>query len=348
MPQEFSPEELGIKPVREFTPEELGIGVAPTERTYGQAAVDLGGNVIKATGNLVGLPSQIGELVGLEDYTPFKDTSKNIIDFGESLRSDAIKQKKANVDALIQAAADKGVLEQAIVAFKETGKDPALLGDFLAEMLPNLIPGTLVGKGLQIAGAGAKTVLGGVLGTNAVMQGADVGSQTYDDAYKYLLNQGVPEEQAKQKAREVAGPVALGSGALSVGSQFLPGARGLEKALLGVKGSTGRITGAIGTGLGEAVSEGVEETGGKFLSNLGLQQVNPEQSLTEGLGQTLGLSTLGGLAFGAPAGALRGRASESLESEKDLTGVLSDLRTSFGTSDMVAPQDLLKKVMSYG
>jgi hypothetical protein len=348
MPQEFSPEELGIKPVREFTPEELGIGVAPTERTYGQAAVDTLGTLAKGFGNVVALPSQVGKLVGLEDYSIGKDTSKNIQDFGESLISDPIKQRKANVDALVQAAADKGVLEQAMVAFKETGKDPALLGDFLLETIPSLLLGGGVGKGLQLLGAGAKTVLGGVLGTNAVMQGADVGSQTYDEAYKYLLNQGVPEEQAKQKAREVAGPVALGSGALSVGSQFLPGARGLEKALLGVKGSTGRITGAIGTGLGESLGEGVEETGGKFLSNLGLQQINPEQSLTEGLGQTLGLSTLGGLAFGAPAGALRGRASENLESEKDLTGVLGDLRTSFGTTDMVAPQDLLKKVMSYG
>lgn len=286
----------------------------PKERTYGEATQDIGASLISGFGGLAALPSQLGRLAGMEGDLPLEETSKSIKKYGESLKSGTLKEKEKARDALIQEAEAKGVLQQAWVAFKETGKDPALFTSFLAEMLPNLIPGTAVGKGLKLAGAGTKAMLAGNIGTNAVMQGADVSSGAYEEALKYLLDKNVPIEEAKKQALDIARQVAVGAGGISAAAQFIPGARGIEKSLLGIKGTKGRLASATGTGFGESVGEVIEEGGGNVLSNLALQQINPEQSLTEGLGQTIGMAALGGAGIGVPAGALRGR--ERVETPK--------------------------------
>ena len=68
-----------------------------------------------------------------------------------------------------------------------------------------------------------------------------------------------------------------------------------------------RLGTSIGAIAGEIPSEITEETGGKFTQNLAMREVKPEQSLTEGLGETAAMATLGAAGMGGAAG-LAGKA----------------------------------------
>ena len=66
----------------------------------------------------------------------------------------------------------------------------------------------------------------------------------------------------------------------------------------------------IATGAKEIPGEVLEETGGRFSQNVALRDVKPEQSLTEGLGETAAMSALGGAGMGGTTGVLGRRAAE--------------------------------------
>lgn len=72
--------------------------------------------------------------------------------------------------------------------------------------------------------------------------------------------------------------------------------------------------------VGEAVSEGLEEGGGKFASNVGVQEVFPETSLTKGVGAATGMGALGGALFGGIAGAVNSRTVEEAKAKAEETG----------------------------
>ena len=67
----------------------------------------------------------------------------------------------------------------------------------------------------------------------------------------------------------------------------------------------GRIRSGISTAAGETLGEIPEEVGGRFVQNLAMQQVKPEQSLTEGLGEAAAMATIGGVGLGGAAGLAR-------------------------------------------
>jgi len=54
---------------------------------------------------------------------------------------------------------------------------------------------------------------------------------------------------------------------------------------------------------GETLGENIEEVGGQFASNIGKQEVFPETSLTEGLGEAGAFATIGGATLGGGSGA---------------------------------------------
>ena len=343
MAREFSPEELGITPVREFSPQELGVSPfdKPKERTFGEATTDIGAGLTSGLGSLVQLPSQVyGLATGDFSDTGLMALGKGIQKTGEGWKSEALKQKEQNRSAKIAEAEKEGLISEFTTAFGETIKDPALLTSFLAEQAPQMIGPGLIGKGVkgavlareiakgvaekEAASKAAKFGLSSAVGTNALVQGADIGAGTYEETYNEMIRRGISPQIAKDEALSLARMSGASGAVISLLSQRLPGAKTLEKSLVGIPGTSGRLVGAGKGFLGEAVSEGVEEGGGKFGQNVALSQVAPETDLLKGVGTAAGLAAIGGGAFGTAGGALQtpeGKAKETIQTEETKTEI---------------------------
>jgi hypothetical protein len=283
----------------------------PEERTWGEAAKDVGAGLVQGAGALVQLPSQLYGLAtgDLEDTGVLK-AGRQLSEFGESMKSKALKEKEAARSEMIARAEQEGGQFAAFgKAFSETIKDPALLTSFLAEQAPQLLVpfgAARIGKAAVLArGAGALEAgaagTAAAIGAGAVQQGADVGAQAYENIYNELVNKGATPQEAKDGAINLARATGASASMISLIAQKLPGARTLEETFAGVPGKAGRAIGAVKGAAGETASEIVEETGGKFTENLALREVKPEQLLTEGLGETAGMAAVGGVGMGGVA-----------------------------------------------
>lgn len=292
-----------------------------TERTFGEAAKDIGAGVVGGIGSLVQLPGQLyGLATGDFSKTGALGAGEEISQFAEEMKSAGLKAREAERARKIAESAKEGQLQAFGTALGETVKDPALLLTFLAEQAPQLLVpfGAARGVGAAAKGLGAaeaaasKAAVSGAVGAGAVQQGADIGAGAYEDIYKELINKGASPKEAAEGALTLARQAGAAAGTISLLAQRLPGARQLEEALAGVPGKgapgmLGRLKTAGGTALGETVSEIPEEVGGKLAANLAMQQVKPEQSLTEGLGETAAMAALGAAGMGGAAGLARGR-----------------------------------------
>lgn len=315
-----------------------------TERTWGEAAGDLGASAVSGLGSVVQLPGQLyGLATGNFSDTGMLGLGKDIKDWAKEHESEGLKAREAQRDIKVAEAEKKGQLSAFGTSIKETVKDPALLGSFIAEQLPQIIPALLTGGGttaLTAAGLTAKEAAALVasgtakeaaqiaakkagqeaavklgtkaaIGTGAVQQGADVGAQAYEDIYKKLISQGASPEQAAGEALNLARAAGASGAIISLLAQRLPGAQTLERALAGGKGTKGALAGFTHGVLGEGVSEMAEETGGQFSQNLAMRDVDPTQSLTQGLGATAGQAFIGGAGMGGGAGAISGYRGEA-------------------------------------
>ncbi len=254
--------------------------------------------------------------------------------YGEEMKSDPLKAMEEARAKKIQEAEKTGQLSAFGTAFAETVKSPTLLASFLLEQVPQLIPALISGGGtaaLTAAGLSAKEAaalvssgmakeaaeiaakkavaakagaagVAAAKGTGAIQQGADIGAGAYENTYKEMIDRGVPEAEAAQKALNLARASGASGAIISLLAQKLPGASTLEETFAGVPGKSGQLMGGARGALGEAASEVVEETGGKFSQNLAMREVNPEQSLTEGLGQAAGMAAVGGVGMGGVSG----------------------------------------------
>jgi len=321
-------------PVAQETPTATPI----PQRTYGEAAKDIGGKFVSGIGSLVQLPGQLyGLATGDFSKTGLLGAGEDIKKYGEEMLSPALKAKEEARAQKVQEAEKTGQIAAGATAFGETIKDPALLVGFLVEQIPQIIPALLTGGGtaaLTAAGITAREaatlVASGAakeaaqvaakqiaakkagelgvkvaVGTGAVQQGADIGAGAYEDIYKEAIKGGMSEPEAAQKALGLARAAGASGALISLLAQRLPGARTLEESFAGVPGKTGRILGAGKGALGESVGEMVEEGGGKFSQNLAMREVNPEQDLFAGVGQAAGMAAIGGGGMGAIAGAAR-------------------------------------------
>ena len=236
--------------------------------------------------------------------------------FGEEAKSPTLIAKEQLRAREIEKA--EGPIQEGVAALKTTVTDPALLTSFFAEQIPNLI-GTygfgILGKGgakllmkEATEQAMAKVGVGSAVAGGAVMQGTDVGYDTYQTIYKQLREQGVPDEEAQGIALSKGRVAAIEAAGLSLASARLPGGTAIERALVG-KGMPG-TAGFLKSTVGEIGSEAIEEGGGAFAKQVGIQEVFPETDLLKGVGAATALGGLGGALFGGPAGvvnALRAR-----------------------------------------
>ena len=308
--------------------------ITQQKRTWGEALTDVGGGLISGVGSLMQLPGQVGQLAGIteaeEKPTGLQGIGKTVEEFGQGLKSPVLKAKEQIRSQKIAEAEGEGgaldVAKQAGIAFYETIKDPALITSFFAEQVPNLI-GTMGGGLLARGGvkllmkeateaAVGKAGVAGAVGTGTIMQGADVGSDTYEQVFKRLKAEGTDPEEANRIALEQGRQAALQAAGISLGTAFLPGGRSIERALAG-KGAPG--VGGFARGfIGETGSEALEEGGGQFVSNVAQQEIFPDVSLTRGIGEAAGMGALGGGLFGGVAGAVNARRDNQLEEQQQL------------------------------
>jgi hypothetical protein len=340
-PDDMSPQDIQKAIETEILPKFPEIA-AKGKRSVGDIATDIGGGFISGLGGLAQLPGQIGQLTGLtereETPTGLQGIGKSIEEYGQGLKSPVLKAKEQLRSQKISAAEGEGtigdVAKQAGVAFLETVKDPALLTSFFAEQVPNLFGsmggGLLARGGVKLLmkeateAAVGKAGVAGAVGTGTVMQGADVGSDTYEAVYKRLVKEGTDVEEANRIALAQGRQAALQAAGISLGTAALPGGRSIERALAG-KGAPG-VGGFTRGFLGEAGSEALEEGGGQFVSNVAQQEIFPDVRLTQGVGQAAGMGALGGGLFGGVAGGINARnesqrqaAIEEIERQRQLT-----------------------------
>ena len=290
------------------------------ERTWGEAGIDTGAGLLSGVGSLLQVPGQLGSLAGLtapeEKPTGLQGVGKGLEDYAQSLKSTALKGKEAARAKKISE--QEGFLNEFGTAFKETITDPALLGSFVAETIPNFIGsfgGGLAARGVtkvllsdaiksslgaeRVSNIVGKAGLTGSVGTGAVMQGVDIGSDTYEELYKRLIKDGKSESEAQTIALTQGRKAAIEAFGISVAASLLPGGSAVERALAG-KGM--EKTGGFAKGLiGEAVSEGIEEGGGKYRSNVAQNEIYPDVDTMKGVGAATGLGVLGGGIFGGLA-----------------------------------------------
>ena len=303
-----------------------------TERTYGEAAKDIGAGVVSGIGSLVQLPGQLyGLATGDFSKTGALGAGEGISKYAEEMKSAGLKAREAERSRKVAESAKEGQFQAFGTALSETVKDPALLLSFIAEQAPQLLVpfGAARGVGMAARGLGAgeaavgKAAVSGAVGAGGVQQGADVGAGAYENIYKELKSKGASDTEAAQGALTLARQAGAAAGTISLLAQRLPGARQLEEVLAGAPGKAsaitnisnkgkftniipdGRIKSGISTAAGETLGEIPEEVGGKFVSNLAMQQVKPEQSLTEGLGEAAAMATIGGVGLGGAAGLAR-------------------------------------------
>ena len=326
-PDTMAPEEIQTAIERDILPQFPEI-LAKQNRTVGEIATDIVAPIGKGIGSLLQIPGQVAGLVtGRPDETTgLQGVGKRLEAFAEEAKSPALRAREALRNQKIAQA--EGFFDEMGTAIGQTIKDPTLLGSFILEQVPNLI-GTM-GGGLLTKGAVkalmvntteeamkpalAKAGVSGAVGTGAIMQGADIGTNTFENVYNELISQGVDQDTAMKEALASGRTAAIQAGALTIGTSFGAGAtieRALTKGMAGVP-KTGIIRGT----LGETLSEAVEEGGGQLASNIQLQQVAPETDLLKGVGAAAGLGAVGGALFGLPASFLNKANAIELERAK--------------------------------
>jgi len=327
IPDSLTPEQAKAKIIKEMPQ----YGAA--DRTWGEAATDIGAAGLKGIGSLAQLPGQLyGLTTGDFSKTGMYGAGKDLEDYGQSLKSQGLQTREARAQQATQEAEKQGQFEAFKTSLGQTISDPALLSTFLAEQVPQLLPALVTGGGSaaltssnvlakaaarKISEEAAKKVAqreairvgtSAAIGTGAVQQGADVGTDTYDNVVKHLVETGATPEQASKAAINLARAAGVTGAALSViANRYLPGGQALERVLAGGTTGKGIIGGAVTGAVKELPSELLEETGGQLAKNIALRQVNPQQSLTEGLGATAAQAGLGAVGLGGITGAVGGR-----------------------------------------
>jgi len=306
--------------------------IGEAKRTWGEATTD---TLKSAAAGVNSVVQMGGDLYGLATGNTDNAASKlgkEGSEYWKNSQSDAIKQQRADQQAFIDAG--KGEGDKFWRTITSTATNPALLSDFIAEQAPQFVVGGVAGRGVGLGakalGAGAKTAgraaTAGAIGAESAMQGAQVGGQTYeqlmqlDDGvwaqnkdFQNLVGQGMSPDEAKHNiALSISRKAGAVGGALTVGTQFLPGGQAVERVLAGAtrEGTEGGIKGALKSGakafLGEGIGEGIEEGGGQVAQNYGVQQVDPNQSLMQGVGQSTAQGALLGGLMGGTTGAIEG------------------------------------------
>jgi hypothetical protein len=327
-PDSMSREQINSAIEKEILPQFPSVQAEVPRGILG-GAKDIGASFVSGLGRTLQIPGQFAELTGFQrtgqlpdaEKTGLQSIGQQVETFGQEAKSPTLLAKEQLRAQELEKA--DGFFDEAGTIIRTTATDPALLSSFFAEQLPNFIASFgigALGKGgakllmkeateASLAKAGVSSAIGG----NAVMQGTDIGYDTYKSVYDELRKQGVPEEEAQGIALSKGRVSALEAAGIAVAATRLPGGASIERAMLG-KGLPG-TSGFLKSTLGETFSEALEEGGGAFTKQIALSEVNPETELLKGVGAATALGGLGGAMMGAPAGvvnAMRARAEAAV------------------------------------
>jgi hypothetical protein len=320
----MSPEQINSAIQQDILPQYPEIG-AKQSRTMGEIGKDVLAGVGSGLGSLAQFPGQVyGLATGDMDQSGLQQLGRNLQQYSEEAKSAPIKAKETLRSQKISQA--EGFFNQAGVAIAETLKDPALLSSFVFEQAPQLI-GTAGGgyatkQSVKLLMRNAteevlaKSGTRGAIATSAIMQGADIGTDTYERIFNERMMQGYPEALAREEALAGGRKAAVEAAALTGLTSIGPGGT-IERAL--TRGAAGAPkTGIIKGTLGEILGESVEEGGGKLASNIEFQKVKPEADLMEGVGAAAGMGALGGGLFGLPSSFVNKANAVELERAKKM------------------------------
>ncbi len=297
------------------------------ERTWGEAGTDVAAGFGVGVGNLVGGAGSLWGLItgDMANGQALRDIGQRTSDYWKDQQSDELQAHKAQRDAAVKAA--DGEWEKLGTVLWETIKRPTTLGaDFFAEQLPMFVPGMGAGRlaGAAARGLGASTKVAQGVGTGAAVgvgTGQDMGDiagETYDRLmelddrlwksnrdYRAMVEQGADPGEAKQAIAQGLTEAAAASGGLvSLATNVLPGARTIERALTGGKGTGGAVSRFTRGFFGEGLSETAVEGSGQLAGNLATRVIDPNQRATEGLGEAAGMGALSAF-IGGPAGLIK-------------------------------------------
>lgn len=157
------------------------------------------------------------------------------------------------------------------------------------------------------------------IGTGATLQGADVGGDAYTELLKLpeslweknVEYQALRSELGDQKAKEqialdLSKQAAGEGGVASVLTNLLPFARTFERVTAGAPAKlTGNVVSRAAKGAaGESIQEASEEGLGRVSVNRAVGDVDPNRSLTDGVGEAAGMGAAGGVVMGGTFGAM--------------------------------------------
>jgi hypothetical protein len=334
--------------------EKFGIGGLDEQgnapNVFGEVAANAVPSVISGLGGLAQFPGKLADLVtgtapdaepgllrkGIGAFLPFASTGarsagESLEEFGKELKTPTLRRKEKERSAAVEAA--DGEFNKFKAAGLETLTDPSLLSSFLFEQAPNALGsagvGLLTKAGLKLALKNSSQAAlnaagtGASIATQVAQQGTDVGYDTYKYIYDELVKGGMGKDEANSIAIDKGRVAALEGGAISYALSRIPGAREFEKMLFrnaakaGVSPSTflqGLRRGVVGGG----ASEMGEEGGGKFASNVGIQEVFPGYNLSTGVGETLAMAGIGGSTTSGVFGGLNAREeAKSIKQNED-------------------------------
>lgn len=225
------------------------------------------------------------------------------------------------------------VRRDGIAALGNLIDSPDVAADTVANAAGSLIGGGVISKTLQTVGRAATSRAGMTLAERAAagrylspaeslalrygerasmpaaiaaMEAGGAYQQTYEAAYEKLIAQGVSPDEAAQRANDASlEAAAIQGGVTAVTAPFLGGAH-FERTPFAVSG----FRDALRKAAGETVEEAFQEGSAQYAQNQGIQDnVDPNQSLTEGVGMNAALGAIGGLgssvAMQAPGVALK-------------------------------------------
>ena len=301
------------------------------ERTWGEAASDIGAAGLGGIGSLVQLPGQLyGLATGDFSKTGALGAGEDIEEYAKGLKSASLlAREKARAEKVAQAE-KQGQWEAFKTSLGETVSDPALLTSFLAEQVPQLIPAAITGGATAAATsagtlakaaarniskeaaekvakrAAIKSGAEAAIQTGAVQQGADIGAGAYDEIYKELSKTMSPE-QAAAETINLARAAGVSGYALSLlGNKYLPGGGALERVLAGEKTGKGILRGAVTGAAKELPGENVEEVGGRIAQNIAAKAAGLDRDLLAGVGETAAQASLGAVGLGGGTGIIGG------------------------------------------
>ena len=216
---------------------------------------------------------------------------------------------------------------------KKVATSPALLGQFAAEQVPNLITlgqGSRVSAGIALEGVVARALAGGatkeaaelagreaakagaekfIIGANAGMEGgaAAVSAQqealalpdeiwAANPAYTAMIARGVDPQDAKRDLSKDTAELArvLGATFGVVGGKI----SAPFEADVFTRGLARRPAAMLKGAASEAAEETIQEGGGQFAQNVALQTVDPERELMAGVPEAAGTGAVLGAVMG--------------------------------------------------